>query len=367
VQDPPAAARGNGHERLVTLALYLATVSVALLISMVLVMVAGGSPGRVVTAIVEGSVGSRRAFATTVNQTTPLIIVALASVIAFRAGLVNIGTEGQVAWGGIAGAAVGLKLAGPGPLMLLFVLLGAAAGGALWAGIAAVLQYWRRVDVVISTLLLNFVAYQAISLAVNRPYLLQEQPPGIVDVRSPNSDHLPASVHLPRATPLNMNFHIGIFVALAVAVIVGVVLTRTTWGLKVRMLGFNRAMAHVMGVSAALVGGGALMLSGAVAGLAGGVMLTGTVFRLQDGFTSNVGWDGLMAGLVARRQPALVVPVAFFFGVLRAGGGFLAATGIARFLVDIVQALLVLAAILPPVILGARRRRQLARIQVART
>jgi simple sugar transport system permease protein len=123
------------------------------------------------------------------------------------------------------------------------------------------------------------------------------------------------------------------------------------------MLGLNATTARVVGVRAAIVGGSALLASGATAGLAGGVMLTGTVFRVQAGFSNNVGWDGLLVGLVARRSPLVAIPVALFFGALRSGGGFLAATGVPRLLVDIVQALLVLAIVLPSVLLDARQRR----------
>ena len=95
-------------------------------------------------------------------------------------------------------------------------------------------------------------------------------------------------------------------------------------------------------------------------------MLTGSVFRIQAGFSNQVGFDGLLAALIARRQPLATVPVAFFFGMLRSGGTFLSAAGIPRFLVEVVQALLVLAALFPPVFLELRkRRREVARARIA--
>jgi simple sugar transport system permease protein len=371
--DHPPEAPGRGTRPVVTRswndlvmswALYAATILGAMAISSLIVALAGGSPTDVLDALVRGSVGSETALVVTINQTAPLMIVALGSVVAFRAGLVNIGTEGQLLLGAMFGAWLGLNVSGPGPVMIPAVLLAAALGGGIWSGLAAVMQYWRRVNVVISTLLLNFVGYQLLSLAVTRSYLLQES--GDAEYKSAQSDLLPRSVRLPRFGWLGLDFHSGIVLAMALAVVVAFVLSRTHWGFHVRMLGLNPMTARAVGVRAAVVGGGALVLSGAVAGLAGGVMLTGTVFRMQDGFTNNVGWEGLLVGLVARRRPLVVVPVAFFFGALRAGGGFLASTGVARFLVDIVQALLVLAAVLPPVILDARRRARIAQQQTAR-
>src|SRR3546814_19294051 len=108
----------------------------------------------------------------------------------------------------------------------------------------------------------------------------------------------------------------------------------------------------------AAVGGGALVMSGAFAGLAGGVVFAGTAFRIQPGYSANIGNDGLLCPLIARRNVAATLPVAFFFGAMRAGGGFLAATAVPRSLVDVVQPLLVLAALLPPPVLFLWDRRQ---------
>jgi ABC-type uncharacterized transport system permease subunit len=350
----------------VNVVLYAVAFAAALGVSALLILVATDtSPGTVFTAMYDGSLGDGAALGLSLDKATPTLIVALGAVIASRAGIINIGPEGQLLFGALVATWVALELPGPGPLAVVAALAAGALGGALWAGIAAVLRYWRSVDVVISTLLLNFIAVEVASFAVNRDWLLKETTGNLQSL--PQSDRLPADTHLPRIGRFpDFNVSTGVFIALVALVIVTIALSRTRWGFRMRMLGLNSQAARRAGVSVVALGGGALLLSGAFAGFAGTVMLTGTVFRMQPGFSSGVGFDGLLVALIARGRPAWCVPVAFFFGALRAGGGLLAATGVPRFLVDIVQALLVLAALFPPVFLELRaRRRELQRARAA--
>lgn len=351
----------------VNVVLYGLAVVVALVVSAVLVLVAtDASPFSVVEAMYQGSVKDGAARGLTVDEATPILIVALGAVIADRAGILNIGQEGQLVVGAMVGTGVALGMPGGGFPVIALTLLAATAGGALWAGIAALLRFTRKVDVVISTLLLNFIAFEVVSFAVNRTWLLREaEVEGRLTV--PQSDRLAEDTHLPRIGRFpEFNVSVGVFLALAAVAVVAVAIRRTAWGFRLRMLGLNPLAAASAGVSTAVFGSVALLLSGGFAGLAGGAMLTGTVFRFQPGFAGNVGFDGLLVALIARGSAWWSVPVALFFGALRAGGGFLASTGVPRFLVDIVQALLVLAALFPPVFLGLlARRRQAAAARAA--
>lgn len=341
-------------------ALYAAAFAVALALSALLVMAAtDASPGSVFSAMYEGSFKTRGAWGLTLDEATPILIVGLGAVIASRAGIINIGPEGQLIVGATAATAAVLHMPGPAPVVIAVSLLAGAAGGALWAGIAALLRFTRGVDVVISTLLLNFLAFEVVSYAVGRSWLLQETTANIQKL--PQSDRVPDELHLPRLGEFpGFNVSSAVFIAATAVVVVAFAMARTRWGFRLKMLGLNPTAARKAGVSVAAFGGGALLLSGAFAGLSGGVMLTGTVFRLQPGFSNQVGFNGLLAALIARRNPIAVVPVAVFFGALEAGGGFLASTGVPRYLVDIVQGLMVLAALFPPLFLDlARRRREL--------
>jgi general nucleoside transport system permease protein len=345
----------------VTVALYVAAVLIAMgLASLLIVGVTDASPGEVFNALYEGSLSRPSAVGLSLDQAMPILIVALGAVIATRAGMFSIGPEGQLTIGALVGAFVAFKVGGPPAVILPLSVLSAAVGGAAWAGIAALLRFWRGVDVVISTLLLNFIAVEVLSFAINKSWLLQETTDNTQKL--PQSDRLAGSYQITRiGSAPGFSVSSAIFLALALVVVVAFVLARTRWGFRLRMLGLNPSAARTAGVSMAVVGSTALMLSGAFAGLAGGVMFAGTVFRIQPGISANVGFDGLLCALIARRNAVAVVPVAFFFGMLRAGGGFLAATGVPRYLVDIVQALLVLAALMPPILTAMWDRRQALR------
>jgi general nucleoside transport system permease protein len=358
---PPAPAapppRPPLARRLQTPVLYTLSLTAAFGIAAVLIAIVGKSPWDAAVAMYEGSLGSGASIGQSVDQAAPLLLVAVGSVIAAKAGIFNIGQEGQLLIGAAVGAGVGLFMPGPGWLVLPAILLSAAAGGALWASLAAGLYYWRGVDVVISTLLLIFVANQVVSFAVNRDYLLRETAIAGQTTTS-QSDMLRESVWLPRFGEFpGFNIGAGIFLAVALAIGVYFALSHSRWGFRIRLLGLNARTAHRAGVGAVLVGGGALLASGAFAGVAGGAMLTGSGYRIQDGFAGNAGFDGLLVALVAKDHPLRAVPVALFFGALRAGGGFLASTGIPRYIVAVVTALLVLAVVFPTAFAAVQRRR----------
>jgi simple sugar transport system permease protein len=306
----------------------------------------------------DGSVRGWGSLGYTFDQATPLLIVAVGTIISNRAGQFNIGQEGQLTIGAAAAGFMVLKLHGPGPLLLIGALLAAAAGGAVWAGICAVLRFWRRVDIVISSLLLVFVAQQILQYLLNSSSLLEAKPINGGQATS-QSDQVSTNARLPHFGHYpDLNFGSGLLIAIGLAAILFVLLTRSHWGMRLKMLGLNPVMARRAGVSAALVGGAAIVLSGAFAGLAGGVMLTGQAYRVTPGFSNNVGWNGLLVALVARNNSLVAIVVALFFGAIEAGGGLLATANVPNDLVNVVQALLVLGAVFPPAYLQFRSFRR---------
>ncbi|MEJ3746807.1 ABC transporter permease [Actinomycetes bacterium KLBMP 9797] len=322
-----------------------AAVTAALGLSAALVGVTGGSPSAAVRALYQGSVADPAAWSGTLLYTAPLLLVAAGACVSARSGLFNIGQEGQVLIGALAAAWVGLRLAVTGPALLLGALVAGALAGGAWAGLSALAHRWRGVHVVVSTLLMTFVAQQVVAFAVNTPWLLRETRVGVAPVAA-QSNPLPPSALLGsfgRYPDLVVNG--GLVLAVLAALGVAVALGRTRWGFRLTMLGLAPDTARHAGVRVAALGGAALAVSGALAGLAGAVLLTSPVgvHRLQPGIALGLGWDGLLVALVARNRPLLAMPVALLFGALRAGGGFLAATGVPSYLVDVVKALLVLA------------------------
>jgi simple sugar transport system permease protein len=336
-------------------ALYAVSIAVALGISAAIVALTGGSPSDVFTALYDGSVRTWGSFGYALDNAAPLLIVAIGTIVSTRAGLFNIGQEGQLTLGATATAFVALKVPGPGPLILVLALVAGAAAGGLWAAIPALLRYWRGVEVVISSLLLVFVAYEVLSYALSTTALLHET---VENTSLTESDALPAGVRLPRfGSYPHANVSLALVIGLVLAVVVGIGMARTTWGFRIRLLGLNAIAAKRFGVRAAAVGSAALIASGACAGLAGGVVLTGQAYRVTPTISNNIGWNGLLVALVARNNAWVAVAVAILFGGLQAGGGFLAATGVPSDLVNVVVALVVLAAVFPPALQQVRRRR----------
>jgi ABC-type uncharacterized transport system permease subunit len=357
----PNVPRRGRPDWLVVAGLYAVCVSIALVASAALVAVTGGPWRSVLSALLDGSVRNPGRWGATLAEAAPILIVALGAIISTRAGLINIGQEGQLAIG--AGCAAFVATRASGVDALLAGLLVATVGGAAWAGIAAVLRFWRKVPEVITTLLLVFVAAQLTGYALTRQFLLLDRDPNRPN-RSQTSGQLSADTHLPEIRIFANEFPLTVVVAAILALVVAVVIHRSTWGFKLRLVGLNARTAQRAGVSAALVGGLALAVGGGLAGLAGGLMLTGGVanYRYTPGFANNVGWEGLLVALVARNRPLIAIPVALVFGALRTGAGFLASTGVEREIVDVVRGLLVLALLVPPALMAVRAKRRAAEL-----
>jgi simple sugar transport system permease protein len=360
-EDAPIPPREIRYRNAIILVIaYTISIAIALAASALLIAATKHSPHDAFEAMFTGALKTRGAWGRTLEQASPLLLVAIGSVVANRAGVFNIGQEGQLLIGAMAGVIVALHMPGPHPLVIVLTLIAAFAGGALWSGIAAGLKAWRGVNVVITTLLLIFIAGELVQFAVTREWFLQQT--NNLGIASPQSDVLSPGVRLPRfGSPPGFYLQSGLLFGVGLTILVAWLLARTRWGFRLKMLGHNPNAARHAGVSVVAVGSAALLISGGFAGLAGGVMLTSTVFSLQPSMANNIGWEGLLVALVARNRPVAVFFVAIFFGALRAGGGFLATTGIPKYLVDIIQAFLVFSTLFPPMFMSWLERRRVAR------
>ena len=231
-------------------------------------------------------------------------------------------------------------------------------GGALWAGLAAVLRYWRRVPEVITTLLLVFIAAQLTGYALTKH--LPAARPARIDrtrrrrARSSAVDPA-AQVHV-----FGNEFPcVGAHRA-APRPVVAVALGRTVWGFRCGMVGENPRTAQRAGVGAVAAGSAALLLGGGLAGLAGApdAERWHRELPVHPGVLRQLGWEGLLVALVARNRPMVAIPVALVFAMLRTGWGFLAATGVERGIADVVRGMLVLALLIPPAVPSVRAGRR---------
>lgn len=357
--NPARARLGRGPWAEIAV-LYAACIAGALVLAGILVALTGGSWTDVFSALLDGSVRRPGRWGQTLGVAAPLLLVALGTVVNAKAGLVNIGQEGQVLIGAACATYAGVRLGGPGPLVLVGLLLAGFVGGALWAGLAAALRYWRGVPEVLTTLLLVTVAANAVGYGLKNPSLLLAPAAGRAN-RNQVSEQLALDSRLPRIDVFGNDFPVSVVIAAVAAVGVALVLARTIPGFRLRMLGQNARTAQRSGVSATRYGMIAMLVSGGFAGFAGAVMLGGGDFgnyQLVPGFSVGIGWTGLLVALVARERAIAAVVVAFVFASLRTGSGLLAATGVERRITDVVQALLVLALLVPPAVLYVRQRRR---------
>lgn len=367
---PAGPSRSRASQLFEVVFLYVVCISAALVVSALLVAVTGGSWRAVFAALLDGSVRNPGRWGTTIGVFAPLLLVALGTIVNVKAGLINIGQEGQLLIGGAFAAYVSIHLNAPGAVLLVALTATGIAAGAIWAGIAAGLRYWRNVPEVLTSLLLVLVASQVVGYGFRFDSILLEPLSEGRSLQVQQTPLVPEGARLERVTIFGNEFPISAFVAVALAGVIAFLVAHTVWGLRVRALGRNQRVAHRAGVSAARFGMGAMLISGAMAGLAGAFMLTGGDFgayRYSPGFAVNIGWTGLLVALVSRGRALFAIPIAFVFASLRTGSGFLAATGVERRITDVVQALLVLALLVPAAILFVRRRRRAAAATEART
>jgi len=307
----PSAERSSGAYALIGRAL------VALLLSMlcaaVLIAFSGGNPLSAFAAIASGAAGSPHQIAVSLNRTAPYLLAGVGVALCFRAGVINIGAEGQIAFGGLgaAAAAIALPVANPFFAIALALLAGAAAGAA-WAALATAIHLFRNVHEVLATLLLNFVALLLVQQMLAGPI-------GQFGAGFLQSPLLPAAAWLPQLAE-GFEAHLGIFIAAAAAVVLSFLLWRTRFGFALRVTGRSRHAATYAGFSLPRLTWGVMLIAGALAGLAGGVEVLGVHRRLIEGFSLGFGFKAVTVALLGALEPLAVVPAALFIGMLETGG-----------------------------------------------
>jgi general nucleoside transport system permease protein len=306
----------------------------ALVVSAVVIALAGQNPFVALLALADGAFGSLDSLSEVAVKSCPLLLTGLAIAVAFQSGVWNIGAEGQLLVGALAMSVVGSKLPLPAVVAIPLALLLSAIAGAGWAAIAAQLKLRREVSEVISTIMLNFVALFVISYLVQGP--LQES-----GGRYPQTDTLLPQYLLPRLAPYRV--HIGIAVALLGAVAMHVFLYRGVAGYEIRAAGLNPEAAKLAGINVRRRMLLAFVISGALAGLAGGIEVSAITRRLYERFSPGWGFTAIAVGLLGRLNPAGVVASAILFGALDAGSNAMQrVAGVSAVIVSIIQATVIL-------------------------
>jgi simple sugar transport system permease protein len=284
----------------------------------VLLLILGADPIQAYATMIDGAFGNQASLFRTLTRATPLLIIAVGICIAFRAGVINIGAEGQAFIGGIVATAFALYVGSnlPGWLLAPLTLIVGFAAGALWGAIPGFLKARFDVNEILSTVMMNEIAVQILLFLMAGPMLDPAQI--AAGTRVPQTASIPESAWLARLAPPSQ-LHVGLFVGLAMAVVVYILLWRTTIGYKIRAVGQNQNASRYAGISVPRFLMLALVLSGGLAGLAGAVELTGITHRVVEGFAVGYGFSGIVVALFGRLHPLGAIPSAFLFGALLVG------------------------------------------------
>lgn len=308
----------------------LLSVLLALLIGAAILWVSGSNPLEAYAALFNGAFGGAENFARTLEKATPLILGGLAVAFAFKAGLFNIGGQGQLLVGAIAAAYLGFAIEGlPFIIHMPLALIGGSLAGGAYAAIAGFLRAYTGAHEVITTIMLNFIAINLTDYLANGPWKAE----GIIARTPPVLDSA--------AIPALGGYPLGFALACLTAVLTYYLLYRTTWGYAIRTTGLNANAAQYAGIQVAHIIVLTMAFSGFLAGMGGAIETLGVVGRFQPGFNVGLGFDGITIALLGKTNPLGVIPAAILVGAMQAGAAQMQFDAGVRFqIVDIILALM---------------------------
>ena len=298
----------------------------------IIMAILGADPFKAVKYLFQGAFGSVSSIGTTLSKATPLLFTSLCACFAYKCGVFNLGGEGQFLMGSIATFLFAHFTGMTGIVGIILALLVGALAGGLWGMIPGVLKITRGQNEMIISIMLNYVATLFMGVLYTN---------WIRDASVPQTPAVNELIRLPRVIS-NMRFTWGLVIAVAVGLLMYYVLFHTSKGFKLRAVGYNMVASRFNGIAVSTAMLASFVISGAIAGLGGGVELLGTQFRLINGYGAGYGFDGVAMALIGQLHPLATMLVAFFFAVLRVGSTTMqAATGVPTSVSDIIQALVI--------------------------
>ncbi len=330
---------------------------VALLAGVMILALSGHDPSTAYEALARGAFGSTRSIAATINKAVPIGLCAMGIALAYRAGLWNIGAEGQLYFGAFAAAGVGLHLPGATPpLLALAALLGAALmAGGLWAALAAIPRAYLGMNEILSTLMLNYVAILWVSYLVNGPWA------DPLTYSFPYSERMPQFARLGK---LAGSIHGGVAFLVVAAAALMAIDRGLRWGYELRVSGNAPRAAAYAGIPAAASIITALVVAGALAGLAGAIEVSAQTGRLQVGLSPGYGFMAILVAWLAAGHPVAILLVALLYAGLLNGSFALQVSGIPPAISTILQAT-ILIGVLATVGLGRYRIRLVRHLEAS--
>jgi ABC-type uncharacterized transport system permease subunit len=311
----------------------IGSVFLASLVGGGILYISGSDPLEAYSALLKGAFGNMSSITRTLEKATPLILNGLAVAFALKAGLFNIGTQGQFLFGALAAAVAGFFIQGVSPVFHIPIAMTAGIlGGGLYGALQGALKAYSGAHEVITGIMCNYIAINITDYLVNHPF--RDTSPGNIVARTPlilETSFLPDIAGLPG----------GFFISLIAAILVWWILKNTVLGFEITMVGAGINAARYSGVRIQYVLMITMLLSGALAGLGGAIETQGVVHRFQPGFNIGLGFEGITIALLGRVHPLGIIPAALLIGAMKAGASMMQfSAGVESEIIDIIQALI---------------------------
>ncbi|PLV58701.1 ABC transporter permease [Thermotoga sp. KOL6] len=311
------------------------SVIIALLVAAVVIIAIGQNPFIAYKAMIEGAFGNLQALADTIIKTTPLILTGLSVGFGFRAGLFNIGAEGQMIIGAIFATVVGINMRGiPPTLAIPVTMLAGMIGGALWAAISGYLKAKTGAHEVVTTIMLNWIATYISSYLITGPLA--------VGSGTPKSPEIAPSAKLPPIVTVGaLEMTSGIAISIIAAIVMYIILEKTKTGYEVKATGFNPYAAEYGGINISKNIVMCMAISGALAGLAGALEVMGLHHRFLGTLSGGKGFDGISIALIGQNHPIGIIFASFLIASLRTGSSNMQFVGVPKHIVTIIQGIVI--------------------------
>lgn len=318
-----------------TIAKPVLTVIMAFLVGAIFIALSGKSPLIAYSALFKGALSRNGGFYNTLLSATPLIFTGIATAIAFRANVFNMGVEGQLYLGAFAAAYVGFALDGLPHLIHVFLCLAAAAvAGGIFGAIPGILKGYLNVDEMVVTIMSNYIAILFTTYLASYPFKAK-------GVGFAATKLISESAQITRFTR-SSQFNASFLISLAVVIFAYFLLNKTVLGYEIKSIGDNRSFAEACGMNSSLKIVLIMLISGMIGGLAGAGEILGVHHRFIANFSPGYGWDGLTIALLGKNDPIGALVAAIFFGMLKSGGSTMELTvGVPRSLINILQGLII--------------------------
>lgn len=307
----------------------------AILAGELIMMAFGYDPGKAYSALLQGAFGNLASFTATLTKSVPIMLTGLAVAVAFKCGVFNIGAEGQLMVGALMAGVAGIYLRGLPAMIHIPLTLGAAvAGGMFWAFIPALMKQKFKVNVVIGTIMFNYIGEYIVQYLILNPMKTE----GAASATNP----LEMSARLPKLLAPPNVLNLGYVIAILAAFLVFFLMRYMVRGYEMRAVGINPTASRWAGINVEKNMFLALIISGALAGLAGGIEVSGTLGKVVVGASNGYGFNGIPVALIAHNNPIIIIFSSLLLAAMRTGSMLMqTSAGVSKNVVDMVQGLII--------------------------